>query len=211
MSADEQDGSRSIACTVLPDRMPRIPDEQLTDAQRQAVADIQAGPRGALKGPYVAILRSPGLMAPTQRLGEYIRFHCTLDLRINEMAALMCARHWTQQFEWHAHVPHALKAGLDASVIDAIADGRRPASMREDEAVVFDFLGELFANRSVCDLTYGRARDCFGEEGLMDLLGVAGYYTMLAMIMNVARTAIPEGDPVPLAGLPEQLRTSWPR
>ena len=96
------------------------------------------------------------------------------------------------------------------SVIEAISDGRHPASMRDDEAVAFDFLTELFANRSVCDLTYGRARSCFGEEGLMDLLGVAGYYTMLAMIMNVARTAIPDGDPVPLAGLPGQLKTSWP-
>lgn len=210
MSAEARGSSRPISCTLLPDRMPGIPEEQLTDAQRHAVEDIRAGPRGALKGPYVAILRSPGLMAPTQRLGEYIRFHCTLDMRINEMAALMCARHWTQQFEWHAHVPHARAAGLDASVIDAISDGRRPPTMREDETVVFDFLGELFANRSVCDLTYGRARSCFGEEGLMDLLGVAGYYTMLAMIMNVARTAIPEGDPVPLAGLPEQLQTSWP-
>jgi 4-carboxymuconolactone decarboxylase len=206
MSTAAPTPARQARYAVAPERMPAIPQEKMSAAQKRAVAEISAGPRGGVRGPYVAILRSPGLMGPAQKLGEYIRFHCVLDARINEMAALMGARHWTQQFEWFAHVPHALKAGLSQAVIDAIAEGRHPGAMAQDEAVAYDFLTELLHNRGVCDATYQRTRDEFGEEGLMDLLGVVGYYSMLAMIMNVARTAIPEGGPLPLMPFPAQLR-----
>jgi 4-carboxymuconolactone decarboxylase len=122
------------------------------------------------------------------------------------MAAAMTARHWTQQFEWWAHRRQAVEAGLKPAIAEAIAEGRRPAGMAEDEEIVHDFLTELLANKSVCDSTYERAVLKFGEHGVIDLIGVSGYYGLLAMVMNVARTAVPEGHPLPLAPMPQQIR-----
>jgi 4-carboxymuconolactone decarboxylase len=190
---------------VAPERMPRIPAEQMTDAQKKAAADIAEGPRGSVRGPFIAIMRNPAFMEPAQKLGEYLRFRCKLDKRISEMAAIITARHWTQQYEWQAHAPQALEAGLKQSIIDAIADGRRPRGMADDEEIVYDLISEVLVNRGASDETYARAVAKFGEHGIIDLLGVAGYYAMLAMIMNVARTAIPDGRPLPLAPLPQQL------
>lgn len=191
--------------TLLPERMPPIAEAQRTPAQQAAAAQIAAGPRGAVKGPYNAILRSPGLTTPMQKLGEYIRFHCVLELRINEMAALMTARHWTSQFEWQAHEKHARNEGLADEIIVAIAEGRRPENMSDEEAVVYDFVNELLTRHGVCDATYARGIAQFGEEGLMDLMGVVGYYSGLALIMNVARTRIPGRSDLPLVPWPLQM------
>jgi len=174
----------------------------MTDAQKQAVAEIIAGPRNAFIGPFVPMVRSPGLMRPVQKVGEYIRYNTKLDRRIGEMAALIAARQWTQQYEWHGHYPQAIKAGLKVTIIEAIAEGRRPTGMAEDEEILYDFLMELFANKGVSDSTYAKTLAKFGEEQLMDICGNVGYYTMLAMIMNVARTPVPEGPPPLLVPLP---------
>lgn len=191
--------------TLLSERMPPIPEAQRTPAQQQAANEICAGPRGAVKGPYNCILRSPGLTTPMQKLGEYIRFNCKLELRINEMAALITARHWTSQFEWQAHEKHARSSGLADAIITAIAEGRRPDSMAEDEAVTYDFVSELLARHGVCDATYARGIAQFGEESLMDLMGVVAYYSGLALIMNVARTRIPGRTDLPLLPWPLQM------
>lgn len=195
-----------VSYAVLPDRMPPIPQDRMTDAQKQAIAELVAGPRGSLRGPFNALLRSPELMRRVQKVGEYLRFQGVLDMRINEMAALLGARAMTQQYEWNAHVPHALRAGLKPAVIEAIAEGRRPTGMAEDEEICYDFVTELLANKGVCDATYARAVKKFGEQGVIDVIAVVGYYTLLAMIMNVTRTAIPDGKPLPLAPLPLQVR-----
>ena len=195
-----------MSYAVAPERMPRIPPGKMTKAQKEVAAELAAGPRGSVRGPFIPIMRSPGFMRPAQKLGEYLRFHCTLDKRISEMAALIAARHWTQQYEWHAHAPKAVAAGLKPAIVGAIAEGRRPRNMAADEEAVHDLITELLANKGVSDGTYERAVDEFGESGLIDLIGVAGYYAMLAMIMNVARTAVPDGKPLPLAPLPQQLR-----
>lgn len=191
--------------TLLSERMPPLPEAQRTPAQQQAANEICAGPRGAVKGPYNCILRSPGLTTPMQKLGEYIRFNCKLELRINEMAALITARHWTSQFEWQAHEKHARSSGLADAIITAIAEGRRPDSMAEDEAVTYDFVSELLARHGVCDATYARGIAQFGEESLMDLMGVVAYYSGLALIMNVARTRIPGRNDLPLVPWPLQM------
>ena len=185
-----------------PERMPRIPPEKMTEAQKKAAADLAAGPRGDLRGPFIAFLRSPGLMNPVQKVGEYIRFNCPLDRRVTEFATLIAARHWTQQYEWQAHYAHAMKTGLNPATADAIGAGRRPAGMKEDEDIVYELLTELLHNKGVCDATYARAVAKFGEAGVIDLVGLAGYYAMLAMVMNVARTALPEGKSPPLAPFP---------
>lgn len=182
-----------MTVAVPPERMPRIPPEKMTEAQKKAAAELAAGPRGELRGPFIALLRSPGLMNPVQKVGEYLRFHCPLDRRVTELATLIAARHWTQQYEWQAHYTHAMNAGLKPALADAIGEGRRPAGMNEDEEIAYDLLTEVLHNKSVCDATYARAVAKFGEAGVVDLVGLAGYYSMLAMIMNMARTALPAG------------------
>lgn len=190
---------------VLPDRMPPIAREKMTEAQKKTADSISAGPRGAVKGPFWPMLRSPGFADTVQKVGAYIRFECKLDKRLNELAAIIGARAWSQQFEWWAHYRQAVEAGLKPEIGDAIAEGRRPTGMAQDEEVLYDFLTELLTNQSVCDATYARSVKQFGEEGVIDITGVVGYYTMLAMIMNVARTAIDDGSPPPLPPLPQRL------
>jgi 4-carboxymuconolactone decarboxylase len=184
------------------DRMPPLESDQMTEAQRKAAAELVAGPRGRLIGPFVPLLRSPEFMNRLQKTGEYLRFHSALGARLNEFVILITARQWTQQFEWFAHYPIALKAGVKAEIAKAIAEGRRPPGMAEDEEVAYDFLDELFRTRGVGDTAYARAVTKFGEQGVIDMLGVAGYYSMLAMIMNVARTPLPDGASPPLGAFP---------
>lgn len=200
------DAGRQVSYAVAPERMPVIPGDKMTAAQKKAAAEIAAGPRGEVKGPFVALLRSPEFMSRVQKVGEYLRFICPLDKRINEFAAIIAARHWNQQFEWWAHYRQALDAGLTRAIADAVGEGRRPAGMAEDEEVVYDLLTEVLNNKGASDATYARAVKQFSEQGVIDLLGVAGYYALLAMVMNVARTAVPEGAALPLSPLP--IRTS---
>ena len=174
-------------------RMGPLVPEKMTEAQRKAAEELASGPRGQVRGPFNVLLRSPELMSPLQKVGEYLRFRCQLDRRIAEMATLIAARYWTQNYEWQAHHPLALKAGLKAEIAQAIADGRRPTGMAQDEEVVYDVLTEALQNKSVSDVTYERGIKQFGEQNLVDLLAIAGYYAMLAMLLNVARTELPEG------------------
>ncbi len=191
---------------ILPDRMPPIPTEKMTDAQKKVAADIIAGPRGKVEGPYWPIIRSPGLAESLQKVGEYYRYRCPLERKLNEMAALMAARVWTQQFEWDVHILQALDAGLGKEIATAIAEGRRPPGMDADEEILYDFVVEVLNNKGVADATYATTVAKFGESGIVDVLGIVGYYAMLAMIMNVARTPLLEGRPFPLASIPLQYR-----
>ena len=198
-------GSAQASFNVAPERMPMIADADMTPAQKKAAADLIAGPRGEVKGPFVSLLRSPDFMSRVQKVGEYIRFVCPLDKRINEFAAIIAARHWNQQFEWWAHYRQALEAGLDRAIADAVAEGRRPTGMAQDEEIVYDLLTEVLNTKGASDTTYKRAVTKFGEQGVIDVIGVAGYYALLAMVMNVTRTAVPEGPPLPLAALPVRM------
>ena len=191
---------------ILPARLPRIPLEKMNAKQKAAAAAICAGPRGDVRGPFVPMLRSPGLTIPTQALGAYIRWGAKLPFRLAEFAGLMAARDWSCQYEWTVHVPHALKGGLSEDTINALAECRRPDKMKKDEAIVYDFVNELLKNRSVSDTTYARAVKHFGEESVVDLIGVVGYYAMIAMLMNVARTAPPKQGEMTLDALPEYVR-----
>lgn len=199
--SERNDRSR-VQYEVAPERMPLIPDERMTPDQKKAAAELASGPRGEVKGPFVALLRSPDFMSRVQKVGEYIRFVCPLDKRINEFAAIIAARHWNQQFEWWAHYRQALEAGLRKEIGDAVREGRRPTAMAEDEEIVYDLLTEVLVNKGASDATYQRAISKLGEKGVIDIIGIAGYYALLAMVMNVARTAVPEGPPLPLPALP---------
>lgn len=193
-----------IVCEYAPmtERLGPIPPDQLTPVQQQAAQAIIDGPRGALYGPFVPLLRSPELMEHAQRMGEYLRYRSAIGTRLSELAILVTARHWDQQVEWAIHAPIAAQEGIAAGVIDAIAHRRRPDAMTEDEAVVHDFCVELQRGKRVSDATYGAALARFGEQGVVDLMGVNGYYTLLAMVMNGARTMAPPSAAAPLPDLP---------
>jgi 4-carboxymuconolactone decarboxylase len=175
----------------------------MTDAQRQAVAELARGPRGRLNagGPNSTLLRSPELMARTQKVGEFLRYHSSLPTRLNEFAILITARQCRAQLEWVAHHPLAIKAGLAPAVADDLARGKRPAAMQEDEAVVYQFCTELHERHAVSDATFKAVADRFGERGVVDLIGVTGYYTLMAMVINVAREPLPDGVAPPLPSL----------
>jgi len=182
----------------MTDRLLPLPPERWTDAQREAAAEIVNGPRGALYGPFVPLLRSPELMGHAQRLGEYLRYRSAIGTRLTELAILVTARAWNQQVEWAIHAPIAQQAGIAPEVIEAIAQRRRPDDMSADEAAVLDFCTELQRDRRVSDRVYAQALALFGEQGVVDLMGVNGYYTFLAMVMNAAQTAAPASSVAPL-------------
>jgi 4-carboxymuconolactone decarboxylase len=180
------------------DRMPPIPRDKMTDAQKTAEAELVSGPRGALFGPFIPLLRSPEFMTRLQKTGEYLRFQNAIGQRLTEFVILLTARQWTQQYEYDVHLPLALQAGIKQEVVDAITAGRRPAGMSADEEIAYEFFAELHQNQSVADTTYARAVARFGERGVIDMTGLIGYYTTLAMILNVARTAVPDNrQPLP--------------
>jgi 4-carboxymuconolactone decarboxylase len=193
-----------VGAAAAQDRMPPIPKEKMTEAQKKALAEVTAGPRGAggASGPFVPLLRSPDFMSVLQKTGEYVRFHNSIGPKLTEFVILLTARQWTQQYEYDAHEPLALKAGVKQETISAITEGRRPAGMAPDEEVAYDFCTELRQNQSVSDATYARAVNKFGEQGVIDMTGLVGYYTTLAMIMNVARSPIADGKKAPLAAFP---------
>jgi 4-carboxymuconolactone decarboxylase len=194
-----------IRCAVLPERLPPIPLDQLTGAQREVGVEIAAGPRGSVRGPFVPMMRSPGLASGMQQLGEFIRFECALDKRVSALAGLMVARQWTNQYIWHGHSRQAREAGLSQALIAAISEGRRPTEMSDLEAVTYDFLSEVYANKSVSDVTYEKAVALLGEQGVVELMGVAGYFSINAMIMNVARTPLRDGKVPTLPPMPYQF------
>lgn len=183
-----------------PDRLPPLPHDQLSPAQRAAAQAIIDGPRGALYGPFVPLIRSPELMECAQRMGEYLRYRSAIGVRLSELAILVTARRWDQQVEWAIHAPIAEREGIAPDTIAAIAAGRRPVGMAEDEALVHDFCVELLHAKRVADATYQAALARFGEQGVVDLMGLNGYYTLLAMVMNAAQSAVP---PSTAALLPE--------
>jgi 4-carboxymuconolactone decarboxylase len=173
------------------DRMPPIPADRMTEAQKRAAEAFAEGRGYQIRGPFVPLLRSPELMLRAKAISDYLRFKNTLDNRLIEMAILITAREWTQQYVWNSHYPAALKAGLKREIADAIADGRRPAGMAEDEDAAYDLAVEILRLKRVSDATYARAVNKFGEQGVIDLLGVVGYYNFLAIVMNTTRTALP--------------------
>jgi 4-carboxymuconolactone decarboxylase len=185
------------------DRMPPIPQDRLDEAQRAAYDALIAGPRKGVKGPFIPLLRSPALLARLQKVGEYLRFESALPRRVNELVTLVVARAWTQQFEWAAHVPLALAAGTDARTIEALREGRRPDAMSPEEAVAHDFAVELLRTCGVSDATYRAGLEAFGERGVIDLVGLIGYFASVSMVLNVAHTPPEPGAAVePLPGLP---------
>jgi 4-carboxymuconolactone decarboxylase len=184
------------------DRMPAIPAERLTEAQKKAIDEFTAARKVAPSGPFIPMLRSPEVMNRARAMGDYLRYNSVLPPRLSEFAILIAARRWTQNYEWDAHAGLAAKGGLSADIISAVADGRRPDKMAEDEDILYRVCTELHENQSVSDPTYARALGAFGEQGVIDIVGISGYYTLLAMVLNTSRTPVPDGHTPALKPFP---------
>jgi 4-carboxymuconolactone decarboxylase len=184
------------------DRMPPLTPEAMSAEQKSAAAELAAGPRGGVRGPFIPLLRSPELMNRLQKVGEYLRYQSALEPRLSELAMLIVSRCLTQQFEWQVHYPLALKAGLGKDTADALAQGARPPDMKPDEALVHDFCTELLRTHGVAEPTYRDAVARLGERGVVDLVGLVGYFITVSLVMNVAHTPAGSTGTAPLAPYP---------
>ena len=177
--------------------------QELTPPQQTMVNELLSGKRGTLSGPFNVFLRSPEVGNLAQRVGEHVRFRSSLPPRLNEMAILMTAQWWASQYEWYAHQPLALKAGLAGDIVEALREGRRPARMQPDETAVYDFSSELRDRRRVSDATFRAAVQLLGEQGVMDLIATMGYYDLVSMALNV------DGYPLPTGAVPPFREPTW--
>jgi 4-carboxymuconolactone decarboxylase len=187
--------------TLHGDRFKPLTWEVMTAEQRTMTEHVLSGKRGSLNGPYNVLLRSPVMGDLAQKFGEYTRYDTSIPHQLNELAILVTARFWGSQYEWSSHHKYGLEAGLSPALIDALAAGKRPAPMSDDEAVVYDFCHELLYTKSVSDNTFAAAKEKFGERGIVDLIGVMGYYHVVAMALNVDRYPLPDNTKPELQAL----------
>ncbi len=191
----------ALGATAMAQEGPRfkpLSPEEMSDAQRKVYQEIAGGPRAGVRGPFNALLRSPELADRVRHLGDYVRFETNLPPVLRELAILLVARFWSAHYEWNAHRKHAVSAGLDPSVADAIEAGKRPARLSADETLVYDLIAELLRDKDVSDATFAAATARFGEQAVIELVGTAGYYGFVSLILNLNRTPVPEGGkPLP--------------
>jgi 4-carboxymuconolactone decarboxylase len=173
-------------------RLPTIPPASYTPEQTQAAADFLATRKVPVFGPFEPLMHSPQVMTQARAMGDYLRYKSAIGTTLSELVILVTAREWTQDYEWYVHQPIALKAGIKPSIVDAIAEGRRPEGMSEDEEIVYEFSTELHRTKRVSDRTFARAEKRFGKQGVVDLTGVNAYYTLLAMQLNMAEYEMPK-------------------
>jgi 4-carboxymuconolactone decarboxylase len=199
------------------DRMPMIPAEKLTEAQKKGIeerrsqqqARIEACRNGVIDaakctpeyfgvhGPMVPLLRSPEVMVVANAMMNYLEYKTVLPPKLRELVVLMVAREWTAQYLWNSHYATGLEQGLSPELVKAISEGRRPLQMSDEEETVYDFCDELRRNHGVSDATYSRALAKFGEQGIIDLVSVDGIYSYMAKVMNVAHTPAPKNASAP--------------
>ena len=174
-------------------RLPSIDTEKLNPEQRKVYDSIATGPRGGVRGPFLALIHVPELTNRIQHLGEYLRYNTGFPPRLSELAIIVTARHFDCQYEWHAHAPLALKGGLAQDIVDAIRKRQRPSGMQADELAVYDFASELVSKGKVSDVSYARVVSAFGLTGAVELAGLIGYYIMIAMTLLAHEVELPSG------------------
>ena len=180
--------------------------DDLSERQRAILRDIKEGPRGAHnperpeapRGLFGVMIRAPGLADPAQQVGAYLRYGSSVEPRISEFVIIITARYWNSRGVWTAHCKQALKAGLDAKTAEELGQNRKPTAMKEDEAAAYRFCAELHQTKSVSDETFQIALRQFGEQGVVDLTGIAGYYTMASMMHNISDAPFPAGSDLPM-------------
>jgi len=178
---------------LVGDRFKPLKYDEMTPEQKKMMEHLVSGERRGAGGPFNVLLRSPEMGDLAQEFGAQMRFHSSLPRKLNEMAIIITARHWTAQYEWNAHRTAAAQAGLKEPIIQAIAAGKRPESLDADETVIYNFATELLRTHEVGDATFKAVKDKFGEKGVVDLIGVMGYYQLVSMLLNVDRYPLPAG------------------
>lgn len=182
-------------------RMTPLAPASYTEEQAEAAVQFESTRGVKVAGPFALLIRSPEVLKHAQALGAFLRYRCSISGPLSEFAIMVIAREWTQNYEWHIHSAIGLKAGIDPAIVESLRVGRRPERMSAEQAAIYDLSTELMRDRQVSDETYGRALALFGEKGIVDLVAINGYYGLLAMAMNTARMALPEGA-TPLPPLP---------
>ena len=183
-------GAASLA--VAQERLPTIPPANYSAEQKQAAADFEAARKVPVFGPFEPLMHSPQLMTQARAMGDYLRYRSAIPNPLSEFTILLTAREWSQDYEWYVHHPIALKAGVRPEVAEAIAQGRTPEGLTEDEQIVHAYVTELLKNRQVSEKTFERAKARFGAKGVVDLGGIVGYYTLLAIELNAAQYPVPK-------------------
>jgi len=178
---------------LVGDRFKPLKWDEMTPEQKTMMEHLASGPRRGAGGPFNVLLRSPEMGDIVQAFGAQMRFKSSLPSKLNEMAIIITARHWTAQYEWNAHRTAAAQAGLNEAIIQSIAAGKRPASMDADETVIYNFATELLNTKQVSDPVFKAVKDKFGERGTVDLISVMGYYQLVSMLLNVDRYPLPAG------------------
>jgi 4-carboxymuconolactone decarboxylase len=166
---------------------------EMTAPQKKMIDNLLAGPRGGAAGPFNVLLRSPEMGDLAASFGAATRFNTSIPPKLNELAIILVGRHWTSQFEWQAHHRAALQAGLSPAICDAIAEGKRPQRMAKDEEIVYNFVTELLNTTQMSDATFAATKAAIGERGIVDLIGVMGWYTTVSMALNVDQHPMPDG------------------
>jgi 4-carboxymuconolactone decarboxylase len=179
-------------------RLAPIEVEKLDAEQLRVYQAVVAGPRGSVRGPVPFWLKSPGLADPAQRLGAFLRFQSGLPAKLRELAILVTARATTAQYEWYMHRPIAETAGLNPAIADAIANRTEPAFAEEDERLTYSLATSLCRTHGIDDTLFRQGLARFGEQGMVELVGLVGYYTMVAMTLNAFGATLPEGMAPPL-------------
>jgi len=182
-------------------RFPRLTPEAMSAEQRAVAAEISAGPRGEVRGPFIALLHNAGLARRVQALGEQLRWSNKLPAPLLELAVLVTARRWTCQYEWTMHEKLARKAGLEPRTIDAVSQGKEPQGMSADETLVYRASTQAHEAGRLDDETFAALRARFGLDGVLDLLWLNGYYSAMAMVLNTAGMPLPDGAAPPLKPL----------
>lgn len=202
MPADIDPTLRQGGTTPWRERLPLPPREAMTDEQRAAAQALIDGPRKGVYGPFLPLLRSPQLLERMGKVGEYLRFGSVLEPRVRELATCLAARHVGNQFEWHMHAPLAVQAGVSPAAIDLLRQGARPQPLAEDEALAYEVGDELLRTHGLSEPTYARAVQRLGEQALVELVALLGYFVMVSWLMNVAHTPAQKSAGAPLPGYP---------
>jgi 4-carboxymuconolactone decarboxylase len=179
-------------------RFPKLTPEQMTPVQREVAAEISAGPRGEVRGPFIPLIHHPELARRLQALGEQLRWKSTLPPQLVELAVLICARRWTCQHEWFMHEKLAREAKLDPRIIESLSRNEKPHNLSSEQAAVYDFCKDLHANGRASDAAFEAAKAKFGLEGTLELIALSGYYSLMAMVLNTAGMPLTDNAPPPL-------------
>jgi 4-carboxymuconolactone decarboxylase len=178
-------------------RLPDLDPAKFSSEQKKVHEAILAGPRGKVVGPLKVWLKNPGLAEHAQALGAYCRFGSSLEPRLSELAICITGSHWKANYEWFAHAPLAMKAGIEPAAIEAIRTGATPKFSKSDEQAIYDFVNELTKTKRVSSAVFERAKKELGETGVIDLVGIVGYYSLVSVTLNAFELPLPEGEKAP--------------